>query len=150
MEELTDALEGRATAMIAEIDRLGGAVKAIEAGWIQREIMKAAYAYQRSLEADDTVVVGVNRYQVAEEEEIPRLTIDARLQEQRVEQVRKLRRDRDAGAADDALAAVVAAARGSQNLFPRVLTAVRARATLGEICIALDGVFGRYREVAVL
>ena len=150
VEGLTDELEARAQVYIDEIDRLGGAPRAIEAGYVQREIASAAYAHQKAVENGDTVIVGVNRFDEGEEEAPAAFRIDERVAEAQVERVTKLRADRDQTAADDALAKLVAAARGKDNLFPKILDCIESSVTLGEICTALDDVFGRYREVAVL
>ena len=150
VEELTDQLEERAQAIIDEIDGLGGAPAAIEQGYVQRGIMASAYEHQKGVEAGRSKVVGVNAY--TEEEPAPEaiFKVDDRVAEARVEHVRKVRADRSAAAADAALAGLDKAARGRENLFPRVLECVEARVTIGEICEALEAVFGRYREVPVL
>lgn len=150
VEELTDQLEERAQAIIDEIDGLGGAPAAIEQGYVQRGIMASAYEHQKGVEAGRSKVVGVNAY--TEEEPAPEaiFKVDDRVAEARVEHVRKVRADRSAAAADAALAGLDKAARGQENLFPRVLECVEARVTIGEICEALEAVFGRYREVPVL
>ncbi len=150
VEALTDELEARAQAYIDQIDGLGGAVSAIDQGFVQREIMASAYEHQKAVEAGRAQVVGVNVYE--EEEAAPDAVfkVDERIAEERAERVAQVRAGRNAAAADDSLAALVKAARGGDNLFLPVRACVEARVTLGEICGALETVFGKYREVSVL
>jgi methylmalonyl-CoA mutase N-terminal domain/subunit len=150
VEHLTDALEARASAYIAEIDRLGGSVAAIEAGYVQREIMQAAYAWQRAVESGELCVVGVNRFQDGGEAEPPAFRLDEEAAAGRAARIARLRKDRPPAAADEALSGLESAARGKQNLMPRMLACVEAGVTIGEICTALERVFGRHREVSVL
>jgi methylmalonyl-CoA mutase N-terminal domain/subunit len=151
VEALTDALEAMAKSYILEIDRLGGASAAIEAGYMQREIMSAAYAHQKAVENGRTVIVGVNRYVEPDSDaDAAVFRVDESVVEERVERIRRIRAERDQSRADEARSALLAAAKGSDNLFPHVLACVESRVTLGEICTTLDGVFGRYREVPVL
>lgn len=150
IETLTDRLEAEAESLISELDRLGGAPSAIENGFVQREIMKAAYEHQKAVEAGTEVIVGVNKFEESGEEEPPIFQVDEAVAQERLEQVTKLKRDRPAAAANEALSALEAAARGSDNLFPKVIDCVESRVTLGEICSVLEGVFGKYKEVPVL
>ncbi|NRA94932.1 MAG: methylmalonyl-CoA mutase [Planctomycetes bacterium] len=150
LEELTDQLEERAQAFIDEIDGLGGAPAAIEQGYVQRQIMASAYEHQKAVEAGRSKIVGVNAYTEKDPEPEAIFKVDDRVAEARVEHVRKVRADRAGSVADDALSDLIKAARGLDNLFPRVLKCVESRVTLGEICEALETVFGRYREVPVL
>jgi methylmalonyl-CoA mutase N-terminal domain/subunit len=149
VEALTNALEERVGEYLGAIDRMGGTVKAIEAGYPQREIQEAAYRQQQAVERGERVIVGVNRF--AEEAggaPIPILKIDPRLEAAQRERTRGFRAARDAGRAAGALDGVERAARGRDNLLPAILEAVEARATLGEISDRLRAVFGSYRPTA--
>jgi methylmalonyl-CoA mutase N-terminal domain/subunit len=146
VEKLTDQLEHEAAAYIRTIDDLGGVVNAIEGGYIQREIEASAYKYSQSVESGDRVVVGVNRFVADEEPGLDLLRVDEAVQARQVESLRQVRARRDAAEVRRTLGAVEAAARGSDNLMPFILEAVRAYASIGEICNALRAVFGEYRE----
>jgi methylmalonyl-CoA mutase N-terminal domain/subunit len=146
VEALTDELERRASAYIAKIDELGGSVRAIEQGYIQREIEEAAYTYQQALEEERAVVVGVNRFQMEEERMPPILKVDPAVGRQQAAKLVALRERRDNAAVGAALAALEKAARGGENVLPRILTAVEVYATLGEISDTLRGVFGEQHE----
>ena len=115
-------------------------------GFQQREIHDAAYSWQRRVESGDAVVVGVNRFRAGEEQPQPLLKVDERLERTRSERLRALRARRDGGAVERALADVEAAARGEANLMPRIVTAVEAHATLGEIADRLRRAYGTYHE----
>jgi len=147
IEALTDRLETEARTLIEKIDGLGGALAAIEEGFVQREIADAAYATQRRIESGEQPVVGVNRYQdEGPETSIPIHHLDEAAAAAQAERVRRLRASRDGGRAAAALAEVEAKARGEANLLPAILAAVEARATLGEISDALRRVFGEHRD----
>jgi methylmalonyl-CoA mutase N-terminal domain/subunit len=150
VESLTDELETRAAALLAKVDDLGGMVSAIEKGFPQREIQNAAYAYQKAVEKGGQVVVGVNRFAITGETAPDLLRVDEALGEARRHQVAAVRAERDHGAAAGRLADLTAAARGTENLMPHILAAVKAEATVGEICDALRTVFGEYQEQLVL
>jgi len=144
IEDLTDRLEERARALMAEVDAHGGAVRAIESGFVQREIHLSALAAQRAVESGASVLVGVNRFQTEEAE--PELFKPSdRAREEVLASLAGARARRDPGAAEAALAALEEAARGTANLLPPILRAVEAYATIGEICGRLERVFGRYR-----
>ena len=149
IEFLTDELERRATAYINQIDALGGMLAAIEQGFPQREIQQAAYEYQRAVENNAAIVVGVNRFQVDEDHPIPIQHIDPEIERAQVERVRRLRARRDAAACTAALDALESAARGTDNLMPYILTAVENYATVGEISDRLRRVFGEHQETVV-
>jgi methylmalonyl-CoA mutase, N-terminal domain len=149
IESLTDEIEGRAEQYLRRIDELGGMVEAISRGYVQREIQEAAYAWQKQVESKEAVVVGVNAYR-SDEPPVPVLRVDPALEAQQAERVRRLRAERDQGAARQAVDAVREAARGKDNLMPHILAAVRAEATLGEVSDALRDVFGEHRETVVL
>jgi len=150
IEWLTDEIERQASAIIARIDALGGTLRAIETGYIQREIQNAAYDYQQKVERGERVVVGVNRFRAAEQMPIPMLRIDPGIEREQVERLHALRTRRDAARAAAALAAVESRARSGENLMPAILDAVEAYATVGEISDALRRVFGEYQETVSL
>jgi methylmalonyl-CoA mutase, N-terminal domain len=145
LETLTDEIEARAHEYMEKIEGMGGAVAAIEAGWIQEEIHEAAFKIQQGVETGDRVVVGVNRFQEQEEEPVELLRLDQEAVRRQVERLRALRRERDQGAVDRALKEVDEAARGTDNLLYPMRDALKARATLGEVSDALRRVFGEYR-----
>ena len=144
VESLTDELEAKAVEYIDRIDALGGAVKAIETGFQQREIHEAAFRYQRAVESKEQIIVGVNDFQVAEDAHDDLLKVDLALERRQQEKVAAVRAERNAAAARTAMDGVSRAARDGTNLMPAVLDAVRAYATLGEISDALREVFGEY------
>jgi methylmalonyl-CoA mutase, N-terminal domain len=143
VEALTNEVEQRAWEYLEKIDGMGGAVAAIEAGWIQDEIAEAAYRIQQAVESGDRVVVGVNRW-VEEDEPVDIEHIDQAEVEAQNARVQRVRAERDQGAVDRALGAVTETARGTGNLLPAMKEALRARATLGEVSDALRQVFGEY------
>jgi methylmalonyl-CoA mutase N-terminal domain/subunit len=146
VEALTDDLERQAWEYIEKVDALGGSVRAIEAGYIQREIEEAAYRFQCELEDEKRIVVGVNRFQQAEEQHPAILRVDPELGRRQAAQVAALRERRDNAAVGSALAALDQAARGTENLLPLILAAVEALATLGEISDTLRVVFGEQQS----
>jgi methylmalonyl-CoA mutase N-terminal domain/subunit len=149
VEELTDRLEAEARGLIGRIDAQGGAVKAIQAGFLQREIHRSAMDWQREVERGDRVVVGVNRYQV--EEPPPAIfRPDASARDEVLADLAAVRAERDGAAVEGALAAVREAARGTANLMPPILAAVESYATVGELCVTLEAEFGRYHPPEVL
>jgi methylmalonyl-CoA mutase N-terminal domain/subunit len=150
VEAWTDRIEAEAHVYLDKIEALGGALSAIERGFQQREIQEAAYRAQRAIEAGTQVVVGVNRFQMEQEEPIPTLVIDEAVQEEQVARLQAVRRRRDAAAVSQALAQLEATARGGENLLPPILTAVEAYASIGEIASTLVGVFGEYRGTTEL
>ena len=146
IEALTSELERRAREYLARIDAMGGAVAAIENGFMQREIQAAAYRYQQEIERKERIIVGVNEFTSTAAEVPPTLLrIDPALEERQKTRLRALRARRDAGRVAAAVARVEATARGTDNLIPAILDAVRAYATLGEISDAMRGVFGEHR-----
>jgi methylmalonyl-CoA mutase N-terminal domain/subunit len=145
VEALTDEIEARAQAYIAKIDELGGALRAVEEGFVQREIQDAAYKTQRAIEKGDQVVVGMNRFQTKEHNEGELLRVDESVRRDQMAALRTLRAERDGARVVAALAAIDAAARDAQAaLMPLIVEAVEAYATLGEICDTLRKVFGEY------
>jgi methylmalonyl-CoA mutase, N-terminal domain len=146
IEKLTDEMEAAARDYFRRIDELGGVIPAIEKGFFQREIADAALRYQREVEREQRIVVGVNRFLEGNEEEIPLLTIDAKVEDEQRARVARVRQERDAEATRRALDRLEQGARGSDNLMPLLIDAARANATLGEMTGALKKVFGEYRE----
>jgi methylmalonyl-CoA mutase, N-terminal domain len=144
VEALTNEIETRAVEYIEKIDGMGGSVAAIEAGWIQDEIHEAAFRIQRAVEADERVVVGVNRYASEEDDAVEIQTIDEQEVESQKARVRALRASRDQAAVDEALRKVTETAKGAGNLLHPMREALRLRATLGEVSDALRSVFGEY------
>ncbi len=146
VEYLTNELERRARAYLERIEAMGGAVRAIETGWMQQEIQAASWAYQQDVESGREVVVGVNRFR-SEDEAEPKLIfrVDPRLAEAQLRRLEALRRERDTAAVARSLARLRAAAESDDNLMPPILEAVKSYATLGEICGVLREVFGDYR-----
>jgi methylmalonyl-CoA mutase N-terminal domain/subunit len=150
IEQLTDEIEGRAQEYLSKIDALGGMLRAIETGYVQREIQESAYKYQKAIETQEAVVVGVNRFQLQENPVVPTLRIDAQREIAQVARVKALRDRRDQALTDNALAKLEDAANGEQNLIPIILECVEAYATVGEISNRLRRVWGEYHETATI
>jgi methylmalonyl-CoA mutase N-terminal domain/subunit len=147
VEHLTNQLEEEAEEYFRKVEDLGGVVKAIDRGFFQKEISDAAYRYQKEIEKKTKIVVGVNDYVIEDEKiEIDLLKIDPKVEEDQVRALEKLRAERDGEAAGKALAALKAAAEGTDNLMPRILGCSRVYCTLGEMIETLKGVFGEYKE----
>ncbi|GAC1446796.1 MAG: methylmalonyl-CoA mutase family protein [Pyrinomonadaceae bacterium] len=146
IEHLTDEIEHRAVEYIEKIDAMGGMLRAIEAGYVQREIQEAAYTFQRAVESKDAIIVGVNRFQLETETPIPLLRVDENIERAQVERLRTLRQKRDNEKTNAALNALDESARGTENLLPRILACVESYATVGEISHTLRRVWGEYRE----
>jgi methylmalonyl-CoA mutase N-terminal domain/subunit len=146
IEHLTDEIERRAADYLEKIDAMGGVLRAIETGYVQREIQEAAYQYQRAVEKDEAIVVGVNRFQTDEEAGVPLLRVDPAVEQAQVERLRALRARRDNEAVEVALLKLEEAARGTENLLPHILNCVETYATVGEISHRLRRVWGEYRE----
>src|SRR6478735_7265167 len=144
IEALTDELEAKAWELIQQIDELGGAVAAVEQGFVQGQIDEAAFRYSQEVESGERVIVGVNRYEEAEPEPIELHRLDPEAERRQLERTARVRAERDAKAAEVALAAVRETARGTQNLLPPLREALRARCTVGEICNVLRDEFGMY------
>jgi len=151
VESLTNEIEERAEEYIKRIDAMGGAIRAIESGYIQREIMESAYRYQKEIEARERVVVGVNEYVMEEEKRaLKLLKVDPAVRDRQIARLQEVRRRRDNAKVGELLAKLEEAARGSDNLMPVILECVEAYATLGEICDVLRKVFGEYRAPVLL
>jgi methylmalonyl-CoA mutase N-terminal domain/subunit len=142
-------MEQTALEYFRKIDAMGGMVAAIEKGFPQREIQDSAYHYQKAVERGEQVIVGVNKYSMNDEpSEVPILVIDESVREHQVERLEQTRTRRDSGAVANALEKLKTAARKNENAMPATIDAVRAYATLGEICSALRDVYGIYEEPA--
>jgi len=148
LETLTNEMEEAAWNYIRKIDEMGGMIPAIERGYPQREIADASYTYQQAVDRKTKIIVGVNEFK-SEEKSIDVLRIDESVREQQSERLRKLRAERSNDKVARHLGALRNAARGPENLMPRIFSAVKAYATLGEICDALREVFGTHEEVSV-
>jgi methylmalonyl-CoA mutase N-terminal domain/subunit len=144
IEALTEELERRAWELIVRIDELGGAVAAIEQGFVQGEIDQAAFRYQQEVEAGERVIVGVNRYHEDEEEPIELHRLDSEAERRQLERTARVRAERNAESAQAALARVRDAARGTENMLPPLREALRACCTIGEICNVLRDEWGMY------
>ncbi len=145
LEWLTDKIEEEAMKYIERIDEMGGMVKAIEAGYVQREIQRSAYEKQKAIDEREIVVVGVNKYQIEEDIQIDILRIDEEMIRKQIERLKKFRENRDKNKLEKALNALAKAAEGDENLMPYIYEAVKARATLGEMTDVLREVFGEYK-----
>ena len=150
VEALTNEIEKRAAEYLGKIEVLGGMLKAVERGFVQQEIQNAAYEYQQAVDQEQAIVVGVNRFEVEEEKAIPIQRIDPALEAKQIERVKALRVRRDAGPWKAALAGVEDAARAGANVMPKIMAAVEANATVGEISDAMRRVFGEYKEAVVI
>jgi len=148
VEALTEKMESGALDYFRKIDSMGGMVAAIENGFPQREIQDSAYKYQKAVERGDQVIVGVNKYAMENEPQIPTLAIDESVRDHQIERLNQARVKRDAGAVSNALEKLKRAAHNAENTMPATIEAVRSYATLGEICSALRDVYGIYEEPA--
>jgi methylmalonyl-CoA mutase N-terminal domain/subunit len=150
IERLTKDMEDGALEYFDRIDRMGGMVEAIEGSFPQREIAESAYRFQQSVELREKIIVGVNDYLAEEYEPVPTLYIDERTSERQLARLERLRRERHNEKTRRALDRLQAAASSSDNLMVPLLEAVRAYATIGEMCDALRAVWGEYEEVPVI
>jgi len=150
VESLTDQIEKAAQEYIDKIDKLGGAVEAISRGFQQKEIQDSAYAYQRAIESDDMVIVGVNKFTVQEPPPAGLLKVKEEVEIAQKKSLAAMKNGRDAASVQEALQALETAARGDDNLMPHILAAVKSYATLGEIADVFRGVFGKHHETVVL
>ncbi|GAB4569998.1 MAG: methylmalonyl-CoA mutase family protein [Anaerolineae bacterium] len=150
VEALTDTITREALDYIERIDAMGGALRAIENGFMHREIQDAAYAYQQAVERGEQIVVGVNAFTADEEPAIDILRVDPEVEAHQRARLARLRAERDSAKVAELLGQLEAAARGTENLMPLLITCVEHDATLGEICDVLRQVFGEYRPEAVV
>jgi methylmalonyl-CoA mutase N-terminal domain/subunit len=150
VEALTNRIEAEAYEYFRKIEALGGMLGAIEKGFPQREIAESAYRYQREIDTGQRIIVGVNNYLTEEPLTIPLLEIDHEGERRQRERLARVRRERDNELVGQRLEALREAAQGTENLMPHILDAVRAYATLGEICGVFREVFGEYREPVIV
>ncbi|MCD4672245.1 MAG: methylmalonyl-CoA mutase, partial [Anaerolineaceae bacterium] len=148
IESLTDEIEKKASEYIQQIDALGGAMNAIEQGFMQNEIQNAAYVYQKAVESKDQLVVGVNVFNVEEEIDLEQLQVDPRIEQQQRERLAELRHNRDAQRAQELLGHLQSSAQTDENLMPLLIECVENDLTLGEICGVLRQVWGEYQPPA--
>jgi methylmalonyl-CoA mutase, N-terminal domain len=146
IEELTNEIEKSAKDYINKIDDLGGMIEAIESGFVQKEIQEAAYRFEKEIEAGNKIIVGINKYQIEEEEFKDILKIDFRVQDEQIKFLNKIRNERNKSDVKAKLKELKEAAKGDKNLIPYILNAVRTYASIGEICGALREIFGEYHE----
>jgi methylmalonyl-CoA mutase N-terminal domain/subunit len=150
VEALTDRIERDAMDYIERIDEMGGIVAAIENGFPQREIAEASYRYQGQVERKEKTIVGVNSFVMEETETLKTLKVDEEIEIRQRSRLAQLKTDRDNASVQRALEELQLAAENGDNLMPHMLDAVRAYATVGEVCQALVPAFGTYREVSVI
>jgi methylmalonyl-CoA mutase N-terminal domain/subunit len=150
IESLTEQIAARAQEYLSKIDAMGGMIKAIESGFVQTEIQRAAYDYQRGVESKENIVVGVNDFVTDDQRQIPTLRIDAEIERAQMGRLRALRAKRDMPRAKAALAELQRRAGTPENLLPAILAAVEAYATVGEISDAMRKVYGEYQESVVI
>ena len=150
VEAMTTKLEELAGDYIAKIDDMGGMLNAIEAGYVQREIQEAAYEYQKAVEKEEAIVVGVNRFRIEEDHKIPTLKVDPEIERGQIERLRALKDRRDGAAVKTCLERLESAARADENVVPVILDCVEAYVTVGEISNTLRKVWGVYREAVTL
>jgi methylmalonyl-CoA mutase N-terminal domain/subunit len=150
IESLTDQIETRTVEYLQKIDAMGGMLRAIESGYVQKEIQEAAYQYQRAIEGREAIVVGVNEFRVSDEAPVPTLRVDPAIEQAQIERVRALRDGRDSEIVKTLLTRLEETAQGTANLMPRILDCVEAYATVGEISHRLRKVWGEYRESSTM
>jgi methylmalonyl-CoA mutase, N-terminal domain len=150
IEALTDQIEKEAEDYINKIDSLGGVIAAIEAGYIQKEIQEAAYRFEKELEKGEKTIVGVNKFRINEKEKVEILKIDPKGQEEQINFLRKIKSERDNSDVSKKLSELKDAAKNEINLMPFILDAVKAYASVGEICNTMREVFGEHKETVVV
>ncbi|UCH66928.1 MAG: methylmalonyl-CoA mutase family protein [Ignavibacterium sp.] len=150
IEAMTDRIEKEAEDYINKIDAIGGMTEAIDSGFVQTEIQKAAYKFEMEVEANERVIVGVNKYVIEEQEKKDLLKIDMSVQEEQIKFLNKVKSKRDKKEVENKLNALRTAAEGNDNLMPFIIDAVKAYASVGEVCNTLREVFGEYKETVVI
>jgi methylmalonyl-CoA mutase N-terminal domain/subunit len=150
VEATTDRIEREAAALIDKIDELGGVIPAIEQGFIQASIQQSAYVYQKDIESEKRIIVGVNKFNLNEPPPKGLLRISKAVEENQITKLRKIKAERDNARVNTALAELKKAAQSEANLMPFILEAVRGYASVGEICNTLREVFGEYKEHIIL
>ena len=149
IETMTDELEREVFQQLETIERLGGMLSAIETGWIQSQIQEAAYAYQRSIETKERIIVGVNQFQLKEDEAVPLHSIDPEVEPLQISRLHEVRSRRDGRALAESLGRLESTARSEENLLPHIVRAVSVYASVGEISDVFRKVYGEYREALV-
>ena len=147
IEALTEEICEKADKLIKDIDDLGGAIKAIEQGWIQKEISKSAYSYQQSIDKKEQIIVGLNKFKENDDVEIDLQNIDNDVVQKQIDRVKLLKQNRDNSSAQNKIKALKLCAEGRENLIPAIIDAARADCTLGEIADTLREAFGEYSQV---
>jgi methylmalonyl-CoA mutase N-terminal domain/subunit len=150
LEWLTDELERRAAEEMEKIEKMGGAVEAIDSGYYHKAILDEAYQWEQDVNSGERIVVGVNKYRDDDEPEPDYFRVDQTLAARQREKLERLRSERDSDKANTALTKLRAAAEGNDNMMPAIIEAVHAYCTLGEICGAMRGVFGEYKALAAI
>jgi len=150
VEALTNEMEEKALEYIQKVDDMGGAIVAIEKGFFQKEIADSAYKYQREIDEKKRTLVGVNDYKVEEECPIELLRVDPKVEKEQVADLRRLKRERDGRKVEEVLGKLRRSAEKDENLMPHIIDAVKAYATLGEICEVLRQVYGEYKELIII
>ncbi|AFM25644.1 acyl-CoA mutase large subunit family protein [Desulfomonile tiedjei] len=148
IEALTDEIERLSVEYIKKIDEMGGAVRAVECGFIEDEIHESAYKFQKAIESEDRIIVGVNRFQTETVQPSGLLKVDPTVRERQIERLQQIRQQRNNAAVASALSELEKAARSTENVMPPIFKAVKERATLGEICNVLRNVFGEYTHAS--
>ena len=147
---MTDRIEKEAKNYIDKIDALGGMIDAIDAGYVQTEIQKSAYKFEKEIEANNRIVVGVNKYPIDEDEPTELLKIDMKVQEKQIKYLNKIKAERDNIIVKEKLENLKNAAGGKDNLIPLIIDAVKTYASIGEISNTLREVFGEYKENVII
>jgi methylmalonyl-CoA mutase, N-terminal domain len=148
IESLTNEIERQATDYIRRIDEMGGAVRAVECGFIEQEIQDSAYTFQKAVESNDRVIVGVNRFQTGSAHPKDLLRVNPQVRKNQMEKLDRIRSERDSARVSSSLEDLRRCALSTENVFPSILDAVKLRATLGEICGVLRQVFGEYTHAS--
>jgi methylmalonyl-CoA mutase N-terminal domain/subunit len=150
IESMTDRIEKEAMEFIERIDSMGGMIEAIEKGFVQTEIQRSAYKFEKEVESNERIIVGVNKYQVEEDEPKDLLKIDMNVQEEQIKFLNKIKSERINKVVEEKLSALKKAAEGNDNLIPHIIEAVKTYASIGEISNTLRDVIGEYKETVVL
>jgi methylmalonyl-CoA mutase N-terminal domain/subunit len=145
IESLTNEVEEKATRLVEKIDVMGGSVSAIEQGFIQNEIARSAYEYQRQVENNEKIIVGLNKFKVEEDRPPSLFKVDDSIRQVQIQKLQQLKQDRDNAKVDQCLQTLNDRASGDENLMPAVIDAVEHKVTLGEIADELRGVFGEHK-----
>jgi methylmalonyl-CoA mutase N-terminal domain/subunit len=149
IESLTNQIEEEATKYIDKIDEMGGAVTAIEKGYMQREIVESAYRHQREVENKERTIVGLNQFAVEEETPIKILRVSTEVEKRQIEKLNSAKSSRSKEKLDDVLSQLLQATEHDENLMPSIIEAVKEYATLGEICNVLRQIYGEYKAPTV-